>query len=171
MPNRRAKHQSQDAAPEKAAAPLGLVNPTSGLANDYLNVFNEIMLLLEFLPTMPEMTDEALAWQPRSYRDYFSQSTLPDARHALQAYDSVDPELRSSFESVLSRLNELVTQAQRRVAEESSRPEYPDSIARPCEEAAEAMRIGLAYVNRLINEGGAVRAAARQLKPFKKNRK
>ena len=31
-----------------------LVNPASGLANDYLNLFNEIVMLVEQLPTMPE---------------------------------------------------------------------------------------------------------------------
>lgn len=139
---------------------LGLVNPTTGLANDYLNVFNEILLLLEFLPTMPEMTEEALAWQPRTYTEYFAASTLPDAKHALEAYETVDPALRKKFESVLTRLNEIVVDAQRTLAEESTRPDYPDSIVGSCEATAEQMRIGLAYVNRLINEGGPSSAGA-----------
>ena len=62
----------------------GLVNPSTGLANDYLNVFSEILLLLEFLPEMPEMTDDALAWRPRGYCEYFEQSPLPGARDALR---------------------------------------------------------------------------------------
>ena len=141
-----------------------MVYARSGLANDYLNVFNEIMLLLEFLPTMPEMTDEALAWQFRSYPEYFRQSTLPGADHALRAYDRVDPALRKKFESVLHRLNEIVLGTQRTVAQESARPEYPDCIVKHCEDTAEAMRIGLAYVNRLINEGHAPRERARRVK-------
>ncbi len=134
---------------------LSLVNPTTGLANDYLNVFNEILLLLEFLPTMPEMTEEALAWRPLGYCDYFRQSSIPGARHALEAYDDVDADVRAAFESVLARLTDIAVSAQRKLAEESSRPDYPDSIVKPCEETAEAMRAGLAYVTRLINEGCA----------------
>lgn len=134
-------------------SPLGLVNPTTGLANDYLNVFNEILLVLEFLPSMPEMTDEVLAWQPRGYCEYYEQSSLPGARQALQAYDRVDPQMRRRFEAVLARLNDIVVQAQRKLAEESGRPEYPDSIAKSCEQTADAMRVGLSYVSRLINEG------------------
>lgn len=134
---------------------LSLVNPTTGLANDYLNVFNEILLLLEFLPSMPEMTDEALAWQPRSYSEYFEKSCIPGAHHALQAYAGVDPEVRRKFESILGRLTQIVVDAQRTLAEESSRPDFPESIAKSCEETAEAMRVGLAYVSRLINEGRA----------------
>jgi hypothetical protein len=139
---------------------LGIVNPTTGLANDYLNVFNEILLLLEFLPTMPEMTEEALAWQPKTYLEYFEQSTLPDARHALDAYAHVDPALRRKFESVLSRLTQIVIDAQRTVAAESTRPDYPDSIVESCEATAEQIRIGLSYVNRLVNEGGPSSAGA-----------
>jgi hypothetical protein len=132
---------------------LSLVNPSTGLANDYLNVFNEILLVLEFLPSMPEMTDEALAWQPKGYCEYYEKSTLPGARQALQAYDRVDPVTRSRFEAVLARLTEIVVQAQQTLAVESGRPEYPDSIAKSCEQTAEAMRAGLSYVSRLINEG------------------
>jgi len=139
---------------------LGIVNPTTGLANDYLNVFNEVLLLLEFLPTMPEMTEEALAWQPRTYSEYFQQSTLPGAKYALAAYEDVDPVLRKKFESVLTRLIQIVTDAQRTLAAESSRPDYPDCIVGSCEATAEQMRIGLAYVNRLINEGGPSSAGA-----------
>ena len=36
-----------------------------------------------------------------------------------------------------------------------SGPNFPESIAEPCETTAEAMRAGLAYVARLINKGCA----------------
>ncbi len=38
-----------------------LVNPASGIANDYLNLFNEIVMLIEQLPTMPELFDDIKA--------------------------------------------------------------------------------------------------------------
>ncbi len=138
---------------------LGIVNPSSGLANDYLNVFNEIILLLEFLPTMPEMTDEALAWRPRGYREYFQQSPLPGASEAVRRYEGVDPALRKRFESILKRLIEIAQAAQCKVAAELAGPNFPGSIVEPCESTAAAMREGLQHVARLINEGpvGAAR--------------
>lgn len=52
---------------ERAAS---LVNPASGIANDYLNHFNEVLLLIENLPTLlPEMLDELLEWRPVTYRE------------------------------------------------------------------------------------------------------
>jgi hypothetical protein len=140
--------------PPESDTHLGLVNPSTGLANDYLNVFNEILLLLEFLPTMPEMTEEALAWQPRTYCEYFEQSSIPGAKHALKAYSSVDPVLRKKFELVLARLTQIVVDAQATLTVEQASADYPDCIVQSCEQTAESMRIGLAYVNRLINEGG-----------------
>jgi hypothetical protein len=132
---------------------LGIVNPSSGLANDYLNVFNEILLLLEFLPTMPEMTGEALAWRPRGYREYFQQSPLPGASEAVRSYETLDPDLRDRFESILRRLNDIAQQAQCTVAEEMAGPNFPQSIVDSCESTAAAMRAGLQHVARLINEG------------------
>jgi hypothetical protein len=143
---------------------LGMVNPLTGLANDYLNVYNEILLLREFLPSMPEMTDDALAWRPRGYCEYFEQSSIPGARDALHAYDKLDPGVRAHFEAILARLTEIAVSAQNTLAEEFGGPDYPNSIAKSCEETAEVMRAGLAYVARLINEGGTSRYAKREKK-------
>ena len=155
MSNRGATLQSQlaDHDHHGAESGLGLLSPITGLANDYLNVFNEILLVLEFLPSMPEMTDEVLAWRPRGYREYFQHSPLPGAREAARRYEMVDPTLRARFESLLGRLNDIALGAQSRVAEEMNGPNFPESIAERCEASAEAMRAGLAYVARLINEG------------------
>jgi hypothetical protein len=160
MPDARTSetHFAGAAADPCCEPALSLVNPLTGLANDYLNVYNEILLLLEFLPSMPEMTDDALAWQPRGYCEYFEQSSIPGARAALQAYDRVDPAVRARFEAILARLTEIALRAQRTLAAESGRPDYPGSIAKSCAETADAMRAGLAYVSRLINEGAAARS-------------
>ena len=157
MPNAMASEIALTGPPSGASddTVLSLVNPLTGLANDYLNVYNEILLLLEFLPSMPEMTDDALAWQPRGYCEYFEQSSIPGARDALHAYDKLDPGVRAHFEAILARLTEIAVSAQNTLAEEFGRPDYPDSIAKSCEETAEVMRAGLAYVARLINEGVA----------------
>ena len=132
---------------------IGLVNPSTGLANDYLNVFNEILLLIEFLPTMPEMTDEALAWRPRGYLEYFEQSPLPGAQQVMQAYAGVDPEVRAHFETILARLTDTVTEALEKVSAEQTSPHYPETIVNSCEDTALAMRAHLDLIMLLINEG------------------
>ena len=41
------------------------------LATDYLNHFNEIVMLLEMLADIPECFEDAKAWAPKSYPDHF----------------------------------------------------------------------------------------------------
>ena len=71
-----------DADPAGDAARLAAanVNPATGLATDYLNHFNEAIMLLEMLPSAPEFRDDFLRWQPVSYREYFAGSRSRDAR-------------------------------------------------------------------------------------------
>ncbi len=43
------------------------INPRTGLATDYLNHFNEAIMLLEMVPDIPECAEDFLGWQPLSY--------------------------------------------------------------------------------------------------------
>jgi hypothetical protein len=82
-----------------------LVNPASGLANDYLNLFNEIVMLIEQLPTMPELIEDILRWHPVSYQDYFAASILPERNLAINAYSALDAEFRKNFEATVAELD------------------------------------------------------------------
>ena len=50
------------------------INPATGLATDYLNRFNEAVMLLDMLATCPEFRDDFLSWKPMSYREHFHAS-------------------------------------------------------------------------------------------------
>ncbi len=102
-----------DATAQRAAA---LVNPVSGLANDFLNVYNEILMLIEMLPGMPDLADDILAWRPCSYRAYFMQSQLPGRREALDAYAKLDSSFRALFEASVEQLAECGDGAIREIA-------------------------------------------------------
>src|SRR5262245_13154692 len=94
---------------ERAAA---LVNPASGIANDYLNHFNEILLLIENLPALlPEMIDEIISWKPISYRQYFTNSPLPGSAATLEIYDTLDNEFREDFETMIAILDKIILES------------------------------------------------------------
>ena len=78
------------------------------LATDYLNHFNEIVILVELVPEMPELFSEAQQWQPKSYQDHFRDSTFTDKELAITAYNHVQPEFREPFEATIGRMNRLV---------------------------------------------------------------
>ena len=50
------------------------VNPRTGFATDYLNHFNEAVMLLELLAEMPECLGDFFAWQPKKYDEHFAAS-------------------------------------------------------------------------------------------------
>lgn len=84
------------------------VNEQTLLATDYLNHFNEIIMLMEMIPDMPEMLEEAQEWQPKPYKDHFAESSIADRELAIEAYDFVPDKYKAPFEQTINQLNQLV---------------------------------------------------------------
>lgn len=87
------------------------INPQTLLATDYLNHFNEIVMLLEMVADMPDLLEECKAWAPKSYQDHFRDSTFRDKDLAVEAYDHVPERFRRPFEDTVAQMNELVAQS------------------------------------------------------------
>ena len=86
------------------------ISPVTLLATDYLNHFNEIAMLLELLPDMPDMLEEAKAWQPKSYVEHFQQSTIADRDLAVACWPVVPSRFKAPFEKTIETLNLLIPQ-------------------------------------------------------------
>jgi hypothetical protein len=74
------------------------VNPATGLATDFLNQFNEAILLLELLPVSATGLDDLRAWRQMNYREY-----LANARHgevAASAFAAADERARQSLDAL-----------------------------------------------------------------------
>ena len=78
------------------------------LATDYLNHFNEIVMLLDLVPDMPECLEDAKEWRPKSYADHFRDSGFVDGELAVAAYAHVPPRYLQPFEDTIGRMNRLV---------------------------------------------------------------
>ncbi len=146
---------SIDSLEQRAAC---LVNPASGIANDYLNHFNEILLLIENLPTLlPEMLDELLEWKPVTYREYFAKSLLPGSARALEIYEGLDEGFRREFEGIIDGVNAMamasidVIRAHRSPDGELD----PSKVSDFCENASCAIRSALNRASDLVNNGRA----------------
>jgi hypothetical protein len=134
-----------------------LVNPASGLANDYLNLFNEIVMLIEQLPEMPELIDDLLAWRPTSYQEYFDRSILPGRHSALDAYAELDAGFRQKFEAIVAELDRMATGSValiRRHLHKKGRAE-PEVLAELCAKAGTVMRNVLQRASTTVNHGVA----------------
>lgn len=95
----------------KAKAAGTNVNEQTLLATDYLNHFNEIIMILEMVPMMPEMFEEAIAWEPKTYQQHFTDSTIADKDLAVEAYDYVPDKYKKPFEDIVRRINLLIKNA------------------------------------------------------------
>ncbi len=84
------------------------INEKSLLATDYLNHFNEVVMVLDLIPDMPECLDDARMWRPKSYQDHFRDSTFSDKELAIKAYEFAPPDYRDMFDKTVERLNRLV---------------------------------------------------------------
>jgi len=131
------------------------VSAASGLANDYLNLFNEITMMVEQLPEMPDLFEDIQAWRSISYEDYFLRSTLPGRRAAIDAYAQLEPRFRRDFETVVAELDRTATGAVAAVRRHYrvQRDTQPDLLAALCKRAGTAMRATLLRASALVSEG------------------
>ena len=85
------------------------INPRTGLATDYLNHFNEAIMLLEMIPDMPECAEDFLGWQPLSYREHFTASNFKARDLAIEAYHAADEAIRTEFDNITSAMTSILT--------------------------------------------------------------
>jgi hypothetical protein len=85
------------------------INPRTGLATDYLNHFNEAIMLLEMVPDMPECAEDFLAWSPLSYAEHFVASNFKARDLAIEAYEMADPNIRTEFDKLTNSMTSILS--------------------------------------------------------------
>jgi hypothetical protein len=120
------------------------INPVTGLATDYLNHFNEAIMLLEMLASCPDCGDDFNAWKPVSYREHFAQSRFKDRDIAIEAYAVADPAARGCLEMLADAMTALLQAARAALAE------LPET------DAARLAKRSAAELKALVARAGAV---------------
>ena len=100
---------SGDTAARAALLRAANINPRTGLATDYLNHFNEAVMLLEMVPDMPECAEDFLTWTPLSYAEHFWASNFRARDLAIEAYESADPKVRTDFDNLTASMTSILT--------------------------------------------------------------
>jgi hypothetical protein len=98
-----------DAQARAARLRAANINPRTGLATDYLNHFNEAVMLLEMVPDMPECAEDFLTWTPLSYAEHFTASNFKARDLAIEAYESAEPGLRAQFDHLTDTMTSILT--------------------------------------------------------------
>ena len=107
--NRTTPQPGLDGAARAAELKAANINPQTGLATDYLNHFNEAIMLLEMVPDMPECAEDFLQWQPLSYAEHFTASNFKARDLAISAYDAADPDIRAEFDQMTETMTSILT--------------------------------------------------------------
>ena len=86
------------------------VSQDSLLTTDYLNHFNEVVMLLHLLPTAPlEIAADLSGWKPKSYEEHFQTSGFRDKALAIAGYQNSPDDIRQAFDAAIGNLErELV---------------------------------------------------------------
>jgi hypothetical protein len=84
------------------------INQNTLLATDYLNHFNEVVMMMEMIPDMPDCMEDVAEWAPKTYKQHFADSFFSDKDLAIEAYDFAPSVLRDHFETTVGQANRLV---------------------------------------------------------------
>ena len=110
------------------------VNPATLLTTDYLNHFNEIIMLLELVPSAPsQFSAEISDWQHESYEEHFTHSGFRDKELAIVGYRNAPEDVRRSFDSSVADLEQeivmLLQQVQTKIGDGDT-----EGLAKLCDE-------------------------------------
>ncbi len=143
--------QASDAAARKPSDAARLaeanINPATGLASDYLNHFNQAIMLLEMLPSSPDCIEELQDWRPMSYREHFEASRFKGRSLAIAAYDAADPSLRNYLDNLAGTMTAVLEAARAAMNSAVS----PQSAAEIGNRAAALLRLLVARAAAVIN--------------------
>lgn len=124
------------------------IMPKTGLATDYLNVFNEATMLFGLLADMPEMIDELLIWVPLNYEEHFLRSNFHAKEMAIEVYRSLPAETKIPFDKMSNELGDLIEAA---IAEAQEKIKANENISDFCAETCFALQSAIMILDGMIH--------------------
>lgn len=85
------------------------IDETTGLASDFLNQFNEVVMLLDLVASGDEsLINELDAWRPRTYEAHFTASGYADRAAILENYRVACTPVRRRLDALADELSAVV---------------------------------------------------------------
>jgi hypothetical protein len=123
------------------------VNLATGLATDYLNHFNEAIMLLEMVANCPDCLADFNSWRRLSYREHFQNSRFAGRDLAIAAYEAADPVARANLETLAATMTNVIEQT--RATMTAGLP--PQAAAALADRAAAWLKVLVARAGAIIN--------------------
>jgi len=91
------------------------INSATLLATDYLNHFNEFVMLLDLVAESPDLYDMLCDWEPKSYIAHFAEIGFSDRELAIEAYALSPPAFRDPFDETVRQLDGRILSVQEKL--------------------------------------------------------
>ncbi len=124
------------------------IMPKTGLATDYLNVFNEATMLFGLLADMPEMIEELLIWTPLTYEEHFMRSNFHAKELAIEVYHSLPIATKMPFDAMSHELGGLIQSA---IKDAQTKIDANEDIAEFCAETCFALQSAIMILDGMIH--------------------
>lgn len=133
------------------------INDTTLLSTDYLNHYNELVMLLEMVPDMPDMLEEVAAWEPKTYQEHFHDSVFQHKDLAIWAYENAPEEFRHPMDEQIARIDAQIEKGLPRLADLAKQGESA-LLANEAVELTRELRRDLDRLSAIINGNTAAAA-------------
>jgi len=127
------------------------INPETLLTTDYLNHFNEIIMLLELVPGAPTQFSAELAeWEHQSYEEHFTHSGFRDKELAIAGYRNAPEEVRRRFDSSVADLEQEMVMLLQQVQEKIDAGDT-EGLSMLCSEAVPQLQNLVQITSGIVN--------------------
>jgi hypothetical protein len=126
------------------------IMPATGLATDYLNVFNEAIMLFGLLPEMPDMIEELLVWQPLTYEQHFMRTGFAAADLAIAAYQNADSSVKLPFDELSDATGTILAHA---IVSANDLLTSPEELAVLVKQTNPTLQAAIVELDRMIHGG------------------
>lgn len=151
LPENANDPESDDALTElRSKASAANINEKTLLATDYLNHFNEFVMVLDLIPDMPDCLEDAEAWEPKGYQDHFRDSAFSGKELAIEAYNHSPPEYREQFEAMVDMINTLIPKGLDRIRS-AIEEENIERVGFECSNTSKTLQRLMDLVSAIIN--------------------
>ena len=127
------------------------ISTSTLLATDYLNHYNEVVMIVEMIPDMPEMLEDIADWRPISYAEHFRQSGLSHSELAIAAYAHVPAEFKQAFEETVEKLDQMTLYAASTLRSSIENGMEGDKLRQTCAVLTDALKTLMQTASGIIN--------------------
>ncbi|MGL4728536.1 MAG: hypothetical protein ACRCWO_07250 [Bosea sp. (in: a-proteobacteria)] len=129
---------------------------TGHLSTDYLNRYNEALMLIEMASMDPTIVEDLAAWRPLGYVAHFENAGLRCGPGAIAAYQCLTPLSRQAFEHLCSGMDRLVMS----VVNALNALKAPEDAVFVVDIAVSSFKSLLSRATAFINTGGDLASVA-----------